>query len=297
MQWMNQIAPMIVYTSDQGHYSVPKAASMIGIWMNNIRTIKSDMLGKMDTKDLERQIREDIEKWYTPFFIKATAGTTVLGAFDPLEEIARIAKKYSIRMHVDASLGGSVLLSKEHKHLVKGIELADSVTWNPHKMMNVPVLGAVILVKEKGVLEKSFYESADYLLQMDENEYNPGVKSIQCGRRNDALKVRTALKFLGEKGYEKRVHAQFDNALHAVSIINKDKAFRLILEPECINVCFQVVWVDVKMLCEKLDKEGVIKVSYWTRRGETFIRMVCVDADMTHKDIENFFKQIKRYST
>lgn len=144
-------------------------------------------------------------------------------------------------MHVDASLGGSVLLSKEHKHLVKGIELADSVTWNPHKMMNVPVLGAVILVKEKGVLEKSFYESADYLLQMDENEYNPGVKSIQCGRRNDALKVRTALKFLGEKGYEKRVHAQFDNALHAVSIINKDKAFRLILEPECINVCFQVV--------------------------------------------------------
>lgn len=150
----------------------------------------------MDTQALERMIQEDIQAGYTPFFVNATAGTTVLGAYDPLEEIAEIAKKYGLRMHVDAALGGGALLSSKHKHLLKGIEKSDSVSWNPHKMMNVPLLAAILLVKDPSVFKRNLGEDADYLFQMDDEELNPGNKTLQCGRRNDALKVRAALKYL-----------------------------------------------------------------------------------------------------
>lgn len=86
------------------------------------------------------------------------------------------------------------------------------------------------------------------------DKYNPGVKSIQCGRRNDALKVWTALKFLGESGYEKRINNQFANARYAVELIKKDNTFTLVLEPQCLNVCFQVMGMDAKMLCDQLDR-------------------------------------------
>lgn len=291
---------LTAYTSDQWHYSLPKAVNFVGIWKNNLRVIESDKRGKMNVEKLENQIKKDISEWYTPFFIKATAGTTVLGAFDPIDEIVKIAKKYKIWLHVDASLWWTALLSKKHKNLLKWINNSDSVTRNPHKMMNVPVLAAPILVKDRTVLLKSFHEEADYLIQpqkstntLDVSKYNPASKSIQCGRRNDAFKVRTALKFLGEDGYEKRVNHQFDLAKHATEIIKKDKDLKLMIEPEWVNVCFQVKWKSAKAICDKLDAEWIIKVSYGFWRWEEMIRLMCVNADMTNQDIDNFFIAIK----
>ncbi len=294
---------LTVYASDQWHYSLPKAANFVGIGKSNLRTIKSDDKGKMDVTALEKQIKEDIYRWYTPFFIKATAGTTVLGAFDPIEKICKIAKKYKIRVHVDASLWGTLLLSKKYKHLLKGIHQADSVTRNPHKMMNIPILAAPILVKDPTVLLKSFNEEAEYLFHTPKDidytnllnivKLNPASKSIQCGRRNDAFKVWTALKFLGENGYEKRVNHQFDLAKYAVQIIKKDKDLKLMLEPECVNVCFQVKGKPARELCDKLDREWMIKVSYGAWKWKELIRLSCVNGDMTKKDIDYFFKKIK----
>jgi len=292
-----------VYASDQWHYSLPKAVNFIGLGKNNLRIIKSDKYGKMDVKALEKQIKEDIHQWYTPFFIKATAGTTVLWAFDPIREISKIAKKYKIRLHVDAALWWTALLSKKYKHLLKGIEQADSVARNPHKMMNVPILAAPLLVKDPTVLLKSFQEEADYLVPTpkDKNfetilklaKLNPTSRSIQCGRRNDAFKVWTALKYLGEEGYEKRVNHQFALAEYATQIIKKDKDLKLMLEPECINVCFQVKGKPAQKLCNKLDAEWIIKVSCGHWKWEELIRLTTVNADMTKKDIDNFFKQVK----
>jgi glutamate/tyrosine decarboxylase-like PLP-dependent enzyme len=121
--------------------------------------------------------------------------------------------------------------------------------------MNIPLLAAVILVKDPKTLYKNFNEDADYLFQMDDDNLNPASKHIQCGRRNDALKVWTALKYLGENGYEKRVNRQFANTEYAVSLIKKDKNLKLILEPECINVCFQVKGKPADKVCEALDKQ------------------------------------------
>lgn len=121
--------------------------------------------------------------------------------------------------------------------------------------MNIPLLAAVLLVKNPNILYENFNENADYLFQMDEKEVNPGNKSIQCGRRNDAFKVWTALKYLGENGYEKRINNEFSNAQYAVKIIKKNKELSLVLDPECINVCFQVQGKPASKICEALDKQ------------------------------------------
>ncbi len=284
---------LVGYTSDQAHYSTEKFISVTGLGKDAIRIIPTDNKGKMDTKALEKNIITDLHNGYIPFYVNATAWTTVLGAFDPIEKIAKIAKRYKLWFHVDAALGGWALLSKKHKHLLKGITNSDSVSWSLHKMMNVPLLAAVLLVKDPDILYENFHENADYLFQMDEKSLNPGNKSIQCGRRNDAFKVWTALKYLWEDGYEKRINAEFDNAKYAVSLIKKDKNLTLVLDPECINVCFQVQGKPANKICEALDKQGLIKVSYGKWRWQEFIRLMTVNADMTKKDIDNFFKQVK----
>lgn len=284
---------LVGYTSDQAHYSTEKFISVTGLGKEAIRIIPTDNKGKMDSKLLEKQIISDLHHGYIPFYINATAWTTVLGAFDPIEKIANIAKKYKLRLHVDAALGWWALLSKRHKKVLKWIELSDSVSRSLHKMMNMPLLAAVLLVKDPKILYKNFNENADYLFQMDDNDLNPANKSIQCGRRNDAFKVWTALKYLGENWYEKRINMEFDNAKYAVSVIKKDKDLKLILEPECINVCFQVKGKPANKICEALDKQWLIKVSYGKRKWEEFIRLMTVNADITKKDIDNFFKHVK----
>lgn len=284
---------LVGYTSDQAHYSTEKFISVTGLGKEAIRIISTDNKGKMDSKLLEKQIISDLHHGYIPFYINATAWTTVLGAFDPIEKIANIAKKYKLRLHVDAALGWWALLSKRHKKVLKWIELSDSVSRSLHKMMNMPLLAAVLLVKDPKILYKNFNENADYLFQMDDNDLNPANKSIQCGRRNDAFKVWTALKYLGENWYEKRINMEFDNAKYAVSVIKKDKDLKLILKPECINVCFQVKGKPANKICEALDKQWLIKVSYGKRKWEEFIRLMTVNADITKKDIDNFFKHVK----
>lgn len=284
---------LVGYTSDQAHYSTEKFISVTGLGKEAIRILPTDTKGKMNIKKLEETIISDLHHGYIPFFVNATGWTTVLGAFDPIEKIAKIAKKYKLRLHTDAALGWWGLLSKKHKHLLAWIEHSDSVSRSLHKMMNVPLLAAVLLTKNPNILYENFHENADYLFQMDEKELNPGNKSIQCGRRNDAFKVWTALKYLGENGYEKRINQEFDNAKYATAIIKKDKEFSLVLEPECINVCFQVKGKPASKICEALDKQGLIKVSYGKWKWEEFIRLMTVNADMTKKDIDNFFKQVK----
>ncbi|ETE59094.1 Glutamate decarboxylase 2, partial [Ophiophagus hannah] len=132
-----------------------------------------------------------------PLYVSATAGTTVYGAFDPLANIADICEKYNLWLHVDASWGGGLLLSRKHSHKLSGIERANSVTWNPHKLMGVPLQCSAFLVHEK--------LCADYLFQPDkayDTVYDTGDKSIQCGRHVDVFKLWLMWRAKGTGGFE-----------------------------------------------------------------------------------------------
>jgi sulfinoalanine decarboxylase/sulfinoalanine decarboxylase/aspartate 1-decarboxylase len=287
---------MIIYTSDTSHYSITKNAMFGGIGISQIRRIETDKFGKMKPKALQNQIEEDLKQGFQPFFVNATAGTTVLGAFDDIEAIHHVTKNYkNLWLHVDGAYCGSVIFSKKYKHLVDGVEHADSFSFNAHKMLNVPLSCSILITKEKHNLKHSFACEADYLYQTDGDEYNLGKTSLQCGRRNDALKFWTLWKSVGTKGLEQMVNQQFDLAETARTYVKNHSDYELYSFEDSISVCFNYKNIDPKDLCNSLYQDGKLMVGYGEFDGKTFVRLVTINSNNRDKDILNFFKIMETY--
>ena len=152
-----------LYTSEASHYSTSKNAVLTGIGRKQVRFIKTNDKGEMSASHLESVIINDIKEGYKPFFVNATAGTTVLGAFDNIKSLSEISKKYGLWLHIDGAYCGSVIFSKKYKHLVNGLEFSDSFSLNGHKMLGTTVGGAMIVTKHEAQLNQSFYDETDYL--------------------------------------------------------------------------------------------------------------------------------------
>jgi glutamate/tyrosine decarboxylase-like PLP-dependent enzyme len=215
-QGMKNAPHLVGFISDQAHYSFETAANLLGIGADNIIKVKTDVSGRMNPNELEKEIIHALKQGQTPFFVGATCATTMLGAYDPLDQLAEICNKYKIWLHADGSFGGSLILSKKHRHLFKGIEKTDSFAWNPHKLMNIPLVCSALLVKETGTLQKNITDiNTDYIFHDIDDIEDLGKKSIQCGRRVDAVKLWFAWKYFGLEGYESRINNLIDLSTYA----------------------------------------------------------------------------------
>jgi len=286
---------MIAYTSEASHYSVNKNATFAGIGRNNVRKIATDDHGRMDVAVLEETIKEDVAKGYVPFMVNATAGTTVIGAFDPLRAIGEVAKKYDIWFHVDGAYCGSVLFSDKYRHLVDGSELADSFTLNAHKMLGTPLSCSLITVKHKEHIYNSMSQAASYLYQTANDDYNPGQISLQCGRRNDALKFWTLWKSIGTNGLEHAVDHQFDLSRHAKDYVKNNPDYTLYNDDDTIAICFNYKGLDPKVICNTLYEKGEIMVGYGKFREQEFVRLVTVNFGNTKEDLDRFFTMMEKF--
>ncbi|MFT5600806.1 MAG: sulfinoalanine decarboxylase [Flavobacteriales bacterium] len=284
---------LVAYTSKYSHYSHAKNASFCGIGRNNLRYIETNSLGQMCTEDLVKQIKADIELGKIPFYINATAGTTVFGAFDPIAEIVGIAAKFECWLHVDGAYCGSAIFSKKHNHLVKGSHLADSFSYNAHKMLGTPLTCSVLLVKDETHLYQSFSNDADYLYQTADNSYNPGKTSFQCGRRNDALKFWTLWKSVGTEGLESIVDLQFELAREARTYVANHPDYTLYNNEESIGVCFNYKDIPAKDLCNILHQSGKAMVGFGLFNDDIFIRLVTINTSIKQGDLNHFFKHIE----
>ena len=286
----------ILYTSAESHYSIPKNAAFIGIGREQVRYIKVDDQGRMLPSDLESQIKLDLSYGNIPFFVNATAGTTVLGAFDPVVPIAAICKKNELWLHVDGAYGGGVVLSNSYEHLVDGVSLSDSFSFNAHKMLNTTMTCSIIVARDKKHLHESFSNAASYLYQTDDDDYNLGKTSLQCGRRNDALKVWTLWKAVGSKGLEKIVDNQFYLADVARDYIRSNSNYTLYSFDDSLNVCFNYKNIDPKELCHALYEHAELMVSYGTFQGQTFVRFVTINSDNGMEEILRFFQRLEAFA-
>ncbi|MCL4143560.1 UNVERIFIED_CONTAM: hypothetical protein GTU68_008796 [Idotea baltica] len=214
----------------------------MGYGTNQVIKVESDKNGRMRAESLRQAIQKVRREGREPFFVNATCGTTVLGAFDPIEELAQLCEEEGLWLHVDACWGGSVILSNKHKQSLKGIERVNSIAWNPHKMICAPLQCSVFLVKEKGLLSSSNRVGASYLFQQDkfyDMNYDLGDKSVQCGRKADVLKLWVMFKVHGLDLLGKRVDNAYEAARHLEKELKKREGFRLVLEErDCTNVCF-----------------------------------------------------------
>jgi len=281
-----------VYLSADGHYSNVKNAGMLGIGRANVRSVPVDRFGCMDTEALSAMIAEDRAAGHAPLMVVATAGTTVLGSFDPIATIADITDRENLWLHVDGALGGTMLLHPEQRERLAGCERANSVSWNAHKLMGIPLICSMVLVRDRGQLYANFNEAAEYLFQGDDAELNMGTKSIQCGRRNDVLKLWAAWKLHGDKGWAARIDRQLDLAAHAVAIIQKSDELELTQAPTCINVCFEVKGCSSDDVCDRLSQSGLSQIGWGMANGRQVIRLVTANSETEPQHIERFFEDL-----
>lgn len=286
---------MTVYTSIESHYSTPKNAAFSGIGRDNVRMIATDNQGRMDNAVLRETIQDDIAKGLHPVLINCTAGTTVLGAFDDLVEASAIAKAFNIWLHVDGAYGGSVLFSDQYRHLVDGVENVDSFTINAHKMLGTPLSCSLIVVKDKKNLHNSFSNDASYLYQTDHDGFNPGKTSIQCGRRNDALKLWVMWKSVGTNGLADIVNKQFELADTGRDYVRDHPDYTDYSVDDTVAVCFNYKGIPATELCTALYEHSELLVGYGSFREDTFVRLVTINATNENEDILQFFETLETF--
>ena len=234
----------VAFTSDQSHYSYLKSARLTGLGSDNLVCVPTDGHGRMIPEKLEQAILRSKSEGKVPFFVGSTAGTTVIGAFDPFEDINDICRSQGLWHHVDGCWGGSSLLSTKTQHLMRGIGQVDSFAWNPHKMVGSALQTSCFMVPSASVLKECNATNASYLFQPDKlyTQLDTGDKTIQCGRKTDMLKLWLQWKARGDEGLARSVEHSFDLAQHTVDRMREDPdAWVLVYPPSCTNVCFWYV--------------------------------------------------------
>merc|ERR1711892_230432 len=292
--------PLVAFTSEESHYSIVKGANWLGMGVENVVKVKTDEGGRMIPAELEKCILKAQAENKAPFFVNATSGSTVLGAYDDLDGLADVCKKHSIWLHVDACWGGSAILSNKLKHLMKGSEKVDSIAWNPHKMVGAPLQTSPFIVRHKGMLHQTNSANATYLFQQDkfyDVSFDTGDKSVQCGRKVDAFKLWFMLKARGEDYMEDMVDNTFAMADYLTELVKTKPGFRLVPEYEtrqCTNVGFWYIpprlqgkeendewWQEVEKIApnikEKMIMEGSLMIGY---------------QPLPYKNLKNFFRMV-----
>lgn len=280
------------YVSAEGHYSISKNAGVLGTGRNNVRKIAVDEKGKMRPDVLRATIQKDLAEGAVPCAIIATAGTTVMGEFDPIRSLAKVAKEFDIWLHVDGAFGGTLLLHSEGRKKLDGIELADSLTWDAHKAMGIPLMCSMLLTKDAQVMHQNLNEAADYLFQSDDDRLNPGTRHLQCGRTNDTFKLWAAWQQLGDEGWEKRIEQQLQLTQKAAARIRQEDRLELAVEPASTTVCFRVHGMDAPTVCQRLHDQGLAWIGFGNVFGEDVVRLVTSNPDVQDEDLDRLFDDI-----
>jgi aromatic-L-amino-acid decarboxylase len=241
---------LTVYASEQSHYSFEKSIDLLGMGRRNLRKIATDERFHIRTDLVRAEIERDIKAGHTPVCVAGAAGATSTGIIDPLDELANIACEYKVWFHVDAAYGGALAMSEKHRHLLKGIERADSVTIDPHKWMFVPFAAGATLVRDGGrLLRDSFDITPEYLSEQRGGEDVPFdcFRYGQLGtKRFNALKVWMALKSLGTRGYAEIIDRQIELTKYLATRLRETEGFETVGEVETAVCCFRFApeWMD-----------------------------------------------------
>ncbi|MFD9303135.1 pyridoxal phosphate-dependent decarboxylase family protein [Streptomyces sp. NPDC060048] len=240
----SEVLPRLrIFTSEASHFSVQKSAAMLGLGYEAVICVPVDRNRRMDTSLLALELEDCAREGLLPMAVVATAGTTDFGSIDPLPEIARLAAEHSTWMHVDAAYGCGLLVSPTRRHLLDGIELADSVTVDYHKSFFQPVSSSALLVRDRDTMKHATYH-ADYLnprRMAQEHIPNQVDKSIQTTRRFDALKLWMTLRVMGADGIGSLFDEVVDLAAAGWDVIDSDPRYEVVVKPQISTLVFRYV--------------------------------------------------------
>ncbi|WP_173867223.1 pyridoxal phosphate-dependent decarboxylase family protein [Synechococcus sp. BDU 130192] len=239
-----EAATFRILCSEVAHFTVRQGAALLGLGENAVIPVSVDANFCMETAALKGKLTALQDQGLRPILIVGTAGTTDFGSIDPLAEVAQIAQSQGIWFHVDAAFGGALQLSTQHAHKLSGIEQADSITVDFHKLFYQPISCGAFLLKNRANFSL-IRLNADYLNpEINEAQGIPDLvtKSIQTTRRFDALKLWLSLQVLGVEAFDAMVNTTIDLAQSTAKLIDGDRHFELVTKNPAINaVVFRYV--------------------------------------------------------
>lgn len=236
---------LVIYASEQCHYSIEKSADILGLGRGSVKKIATDERFHVRLDELRRAIADDRALGRRPCCIVGVAGATSTGIIDPLVELARIARENQCWYHVDAAYGGALAFSPEHKHKLRGIELADSITFDPHKWMFVPFACGATLVRDGGKVLRDAFDITPEYLSDDRGGTDVEFDFFRYGqmgtRRFNSLKLWMAIKFMGREGYARSVERHLELTNYLARRVDELDDFQRVGEVETAVCCLRFV--------------------------------------------------------
>lgn len=272
--------PVLVAQADS-HYSISRAAGMIGIGTRNVVKVRLDERRRMDPEHLDKTLA-NLRKKGTPIVaVCACACATPIGAFDPLSEIAEVCQRHDVWLHVDAAHGGAACLSDKYRHLIAGLEHADSVVADAHKMMFVPALCAFVFYKNRDHRFEAFRQDAPYLFDPSSPglaEYDSGMLTPECTKRAASFGLWGIWSLFGQQLFADMVDRTFDLGRTFYEKLADAADFEPLHEPQCNIVAFQHVPAALRDAPPESVNQFLLKLRHaLIRSGEFYIVQAKID--------------------
>jgi L-2,4-diaminobutyrate decarboxylase len=303
----NQVAPeawemgvppdLALLAPAESHYSIARAAGVLGIGRKAIFPLAVDGRGAVVPEQLAVAYERLRSEGKRPIALVANACQTAVGIYDPLQEIGEFCHTHHIWFHVDGAHGASALVSEKYRHLMKGVETADSLTWDAHKMLRTPVLCAALLVRDHRPLDTAFQQEASYLFHEKEQ---PGVdlahRTFECTKAGLGLKLFMVLGALGERGLAEYIERQWELAVKAHEYIQQQQDFECAVRPQSNILCFRITGSDRKQLQirDALNAQGQFYLSSTSYQGKRFLRMALMNPHTRLEDIQRLIDTIRQ---
>jgi aromatic-L-amino-acid decarboxylase len=295
-----------VYVSEERHVSIDKSIDAVGIGRNYLRTLPTNERYQLRIDALEEAIAKDKQQGIKPICIVGLAGTTNLGAVDDLESLHTIATREQCWLHVDAAYGGGMLLSNKYPGLLKGIELADSVTIDPHKWFYAPLDAGAVLVKDQQRLTKSFGIQPPYLTDQTEQKserYLFYVHGFEQSKRFRGLKVWMSFHHYGKTRIGEWVDKNVDQAKHLHALATAEGIFESATEPVMSAICLRYLSDSLSpslltqlhyAVTAEIEKEGEFWFATTQMKGKTWFRINPVNLNTTIQHMEDLYHTLKQ---
>lgn len=294
MAGRSDLPRLTLYCSDQAHSSIEKAAITLGFGLDNLRRIETDQAFRMRIDLLEASLAADKAAGCRPVAVVATVGTTSTTSVDPLREIAAIARRENMWLHVDAAYAGAAGICPEFRPLMDGLAEAHSIVTNPHKWLFVPVDCSLLLVRDPDLLRRAFSIVPDYLTTTESGVTNLMDYGVQLGRRFRALKLWMVLRAFGVRGLQERIRYHCALAQEFAAWVESQPGLERFAPVPFSTVCFRAIPPGTpeqqdrfnERLLAAVNAAGPVLLSHTKLRGRYVLRLTVGNLRTTRAHLE-----------
>ena len=289
-------ADLALLAPTETHYSIARAAGILGMGQRAVYPLEIDERGVIIPDRLPAALARLETDGKRPMALVANAGTTPAGQYDPLQEIGAFCRERELWFHVDGAHGGPAVLTAKYRHLMDGVELADSITMNMHKLMRVPAFCTALLVRDAQDLDRAFVQEASYLFHEKEQPgYDFLHRTVECTKPVLGLKFFMVLAAMGEAGMAETIERQFDLTAEVYDYLQNLPDFYCPVAPQSNILPFRALEAGDEQLAlrEKLLARGNTYISTTTLNGDRFLRLTLTNPASGLREIEGLVREIR----